>query len=97
VKVLWAAAAEQDRADIFDYIARENPNAAAAMDALFSDAAARLAGWPRLGRPGRVPGTRELLAHEHYFLVYDLDEAAGAIHIVAVLHTSRQRPPFSDA
>lgn len=96
MKVLWAATAEQDRADIFDHIARENRRAAVAMDQLFSDGAAGLSGWPRKGRPGRVAGTRELLVHEHYLLIYEIDDAEGAVMILAVLHTSRRWPPFSD-
>lgn len=61
--------AEQDRDDIWDYIAADNPHAAARMDELFSDAAAKLAVHSMLGREGRIPGTRELVLHESYCLV----------------------------
>jgi len=43
VIVFWTPEAERDRADIWDYIAADNPGAAARMDVLFSTAAARLA------------------------------------------------------
>lgn len=43
MRVVWTPEAEQDRADIWDYIAADNPRAAARMDAWFSDAADRLA------------------------------------------------------
>lgn len=56
--------AEQDRADIWDYIAGDSPSAAARMDQLFSDAAARRADFPKLGRTGKISGTRELIPHE---------------------------------
>jgi plasmid stabilization system protein ParE len=92
VKVLWAAGAEQDRQSIFDHISAENPHAALNMDQRFSVAAAGLARWPRKGRPGRVAGTRELLVHEHYVLIYETNDAAHEINILAVLHTSRQWP-----
>lgn len=59
MKVRWIAAARQDRADIVDYIAVENPRAALKMDDLFSEAAQRLGKFPMLGRIGKVPGTRE--------------------------------------
>jgi hypothetical protein len=36
VKVVWTPEAEQDRADILDYIAADNPHAAVRMDELFS-------------------------------------------------------------
>ncbi|WP_246094051.1 MULTISPECIES: type II toxin-antitoxin system RelE/ParE family toxin [Mesorhizobium] len=41
MRVVWTPEAEQDRADIWDYIAADSPSAAARMDQLFSDAAAR--------------------------------------------------------
>jgi len=49
VKVRWTVAANQDRAEIIDYIAEENPRAALKMDELFSEAAAKLADFPMLG------------------------------------------------
>ncbi len=49
MKVRWMAAARQDRADIIDYIAVENPRAALKMDDLFSEAAKRLGEFPKLG------------------------------------------------
>jgi toxin ParE1/3/4 len=64
VKVVWTPEALQDRADIWDYIAADNPRAAARMDELFSDAAVRLADHPKQGRPGKIQGTRELVPHE---------------------------------
>lgn len=44
------------------------------MDELFSDAAARLAEHPKLGTLGKIPGTRELIPHESYRLVYEIDD-----------------------
>ena len=42
MRVVWTPEAEQDRADIWDYIAADSPHSAAGMDELFSQAAARL-------------------------------------------------------
>jgi len=64
--VIWTPEAEQDRADIWDYIVADNPGAAVHMDELFSGAAERLAAHPKMGKAGRVPGTRELIPHENY-------------------------------
>ena len=44
-----------------------------------------------LGRPGRVDGTRELLVHRNYFMVYDVKDER--IRIVRVLHGARRWPP----
>ncbi|MEW9905919.1 MAG: type II toxin-antitoxin system RelE/ParE family toxin [Candidatus Symbiodolus clandestinus] len=38
MKVIWTPEAEQDCAAIWDYIARDNPQAATWMDMLFSNA-----------------------------------------------------------
>ena len=43
------------------------------MDELFSDAATQLADFPELGRPGKVAGARELIPHENYRLVYEIE------------------------
>ena len=97
MKVRWIAAARQDRADIVDYIAVENPRAALKMDDLFSEAAQRLGKFPMLGRIGKVPGTRELIPHENYRLVYEVDEATDTVWVLALLHTARQWPPACEA
>jgi len=89
--VHWTPAALQDRTDIFDHIAADNPRAAVRMDQLFSDAAASLASLPERGRAGRVHGTRELIPHENYRLVYEVE--ADTVWILALVHTARQWPP----
>ncbi len=38
MKVNWASSAEQDRADIVEYITQDNPNAAIQMDELIGKA-----------------------------------------------------------
>jgi plasmid stabilization system protein ParE len=60
------------------------------MDTIFAEKAALLTRFPALGHPGRVPGTRELLAHRHYFLIYRI--RGDQIQILRLLHTSRQWP-----
>ncbi|MDI1260575.1 type II toxin-antitoxin system RelE/ParE family toxin [Aquabacterium sp.] len=91
MKVIWTPEAEQDREDIWLYIAADNPRAAIQIDALFSDATARLVDHPQIGRPGKIPGTRELIPHENYRLVYELD--GEVVWVLALIHTSRRWPP----
>jgi toxin ParE1/3/4 len=91
VKVIWTPEALQDRADIWDYIAPENPQAAARLDELFSEAAGRLAGHPKMGRPGKITGTRELIPRESYRLVYEIQ--GDEVWVLALVHTARQWPP----
>jgi len=91
MKVTWTPESQQDRADVWDYIAADNPRAAAQIDDLFSDAAARLAEYPKLGRPGKIPGTRELIPHESYRLVYEIERET--VWVLALVHAARQWPP----
>lgn len=51
MRIVWTPEAQQDRSDVWDYITADSPSAAARMDELFSDAAARLAQHPMLGQP----------------------------------------------
>jgi addiction module RelE/StbE family toxin len=94
VRVIWTPEALQDRADVWDYIAANNPGAAARIDELFSDAAARLADHQKLGRPGKIQGTRELVPHEAYRLVYEI--SGETVWILALVHTARQWPLVRD-
>lgn len=95
MKVRWIAEAKQDRANIFDYISVENPRAALKMDELFSEAANKLAQFPKLGRIGKVPGTRELIPHESYRLVYEVDKATDTVWVMSLVHSARMWPPES--
>ncbi len=90
MKLIWTRLAQQDRRSIRSYIAQDNPAAALALDALFSEKAARLVDHPALGRPGRVAGTRELVAHRNYIVIYDL--ADEKLRVLRVLHAARQWP-----
>ena len=60
MRIGWTQSAEQDRADIVDFIAQDSPLAAIRMDEVFGAAVGRLADHPLMGRPGQIPGTREL-------------------------------------
>ena len=93
MRVLWTPEANQDRLDIQDYIAADSPRAAVDMDELFLSCAAQLGAFPMLGRPGRIPGTRELVPHASYRLIYELAEADDTVWILALVHTARQWPP----
>lgn len=56
-------------------------------------AAARLANFPLLGKPGQIAGTRELITHENYRLIYEVVEADDTVWVLALIHTARQWPP----
>ncbi|NHZ62467.1 type II toxin-antitoxin system RelE/ParE family toxin [Massilia genomosp. 1] len=91
MNVYWAPQAEQDRWDVLEYIAKDKVTAAVDMDELFSQAAAKLADFPFLGHPGKIRGTLELIVHQSYRLVYEIND--DAIWVLALVNTSRRWPP----
>lgn len=94
MNVIWSNAAREELDIIIAYIARESPNAAMRMDILLTQATARLQSFPASGRPGLVPGTRELIPHPSYRIVYEHDDRH--VHVLAVIHTARQWPPIPE-
>jgi addiction module RelE/StbE family toxin len=92
MKLFWTPEATQDRNEIYDYIEADNPAAALAIDELFEENASRLVGHPGLGRLGGVTGTRELVAHKNYILIYDV--TGDLVRVLRVLHTAKQWPPM---
>ncbi|MFC6197775.1 type II toxin-antitoxin system RelE/ParE family toxin [Ponticaulis profundi] len=88
--VIWTPEAEQDRADIMDFIAADSPSAAIHMDQLFGEAAARLAHHPFMGKPGQRPDTRELIPHPSYRLVYAVNQ--DTVWVLTLIHTARLWP-----
>ena len=91
MKLVWTRPAREDRKAIREYIAADNPSAALDLDELLSEKATRLVDHPSLGRPGRLQGTRELVAHRNYILIYDV--AGDLVRVLRVLHAARQWPP----
>jgi len=91
MNLVWTRSARQDRRKVYEFIEKDSIRAACKMDSVFVEKAAILTRFPEIGRPGRVPGTRELLAHRHYFLIYRI--RGTTVQILRLLHTSRQWPP----
>lgn len=50
--------------------------------------AARQADHPKLGQPGKIQGTRELIPHESYRLVYEI--SSETVWVLTLVHTARQ-------
>lgn len=91
MKLAWTIEALADRRAIYGYIEADNPQAALTLDELIAQTASRLENHPKIGRLGRVNGTRELVVHRSYVLIYDI--ADGMVRILRVLHSARQWPP----
>jgi toxin ParE1/3/4 len=92
MKVRWTRQALGDLQHVHEYIAEESIQAAGEMVSRIHQAVTlNLKEHPRMGKEGRVTGTRELiLAGTPYLLVYVLE--GSEIQIVTVLHSSRRWP-----
>lgn len=89
---MWNPLALDDREDIMDYIAQDNPVAAIELDELIELKANELIDRPELYRAGRVRGTREMVVHSNYVVIYKIWKAKDEIEILRVKHAAQQRP-----
>jgi len=91
MQVKWLVTALRNLDDEIAYIAQDDVIAARAVLARVLTAVAQLAAQPALGRPGRVPGTRELVVSNTRFLL-PYRVRGDVVEILRVFHTAR-RPP----
>lgn len=73
-----------------DHIAQDNPVAALELDELFEQKADQLIAHPELYRAGRKRGTREMVVHPHYIVIYRVQ--GETVEILRVKHTAQQWP-----
>ena len=93
MKIRWSRKAISDLKSIRDYIAKDSPAAAQRVAARIKEATIRLTKFPHSGRPGRVPGSRELvIPGTSYIAAYRIQ--GEEVQIASVLH-GRQRWPQS--
>jgi toxin ParE1/3/4 len=89
---VWSPEAIDDLAALRAYIERDNPAAARRVALhIIHNVEVLLPANPMMGRPGRVPGTRELVIPRTPFIVpYRLQ--GDIIHILRVFHGARRWP-----
>lgn len=76
-----------------DFVAADKPQAALEQDASITSAVARLGAFPRMGRTGRMRGTRELVVSGTPFIVvYRIQDEAGEVQVIRFLHGAQQWP-----
>ena len=92
IEIIWSPTALEHLQAIYEYILADHPGAALDVHEEIERAAELLQENPRLGRPGRVADTRELVvpAYPTYILVYELH--GSRLHILAVMHGRQQWP-----
>jgi toxin ParE1/3/4 len=83
--------AEQNRANQLAYIGERNPLAAIRLGDTIASAVNHLSDYPKMGRLGRVSGTRELVVHgTPYVIAYRIEPEA--IVILRLLHGAQRWP-----
>jgi toxin ParE1/3/4 len=88
----WVAEAQRDLADAITFISERSPKAARALAVRVEERAHQLLEYPELGRPGRMPMTRELVVTgTPYLLIYTI--RGQIVEIVRVLHGAQDWPP----
>jgi len=91
MRIVWSPTAIAQLSEIRAYIEQDKPEAARGVARRIVAAADQLSTNPRLGRPGRHPGTRELIIPgTPYLLPYRIQ--GQQIRILAVFHASRLWP-----
>jgi addiction module RelE/StbE family toxin len=91
MRVKWLRQALRNLDEEAACIAQDSPQSAAAFVIHLMESAATLASHPHMGRPGRVPGTRELVVTRFpYILPYRVREQN--VEILRVFHTARKWP-----
>jgi len=91
MRIRWTRRALDNLDAAVEHIAADNPEAAKRVARTIWDLVRLLAGQPRMGRPGRVPGTRELVISGLPFIVpYVVGD--GEVAILRVMHTSMKWP-----
>ena len=90
LKLIWETKASDRLDEIGDFISQFRPDAADRLIQSVHDALDRTTRFPAIGRPGRISGTRELIVHPNYIVIYRITDTA--IQVLNILH-ARQRYP----
>lgn len=96
MRLAWTEPAIRDLQAARAFIARDNPGAAAAQMEHVLTAVSGLVDFPHRSRPGRRPGTRELVVPRTAFVV-PYRVRGEVIEILRVLHGRRRWPDDVEA
>jgi toxin ParE1/3/4 len=89
MRVEWRPEARAELRVILEYILERNTVAASSLSESIEAATTALPDHPYLYRLGRIPGTREIVVHPNYLVVYRITDW---IEIVTVLHARQEYP-----
>lgn len=90
----WTKHARSDLLAIVDYISNDSLDAAQRLKDDIEMQVAKLLEFPKIYRPGRIEGTREMVVRANFIVVYDEDPFT--VRVLRVLHAAQQWPPKQD-
>lgn len=91
MKIVWSPTAISDLQSIRGYIAQDSPASARKIAQRIRESIRTLRDFPHSGRPGRIPGTRELIIPStSYIAAYQV--VGDAIRIASILHGKQRWP-----
>jgi len=94
MRVVWTESAISDLISIREYIERDNPEAAERVALSILNSVEMLEANPKVGRLGRVTGTRELVIAKYpYIIPYRIRDQQA--ELLRVIHTRREWPDES--
>ena len=82
--------AREDVRAIIEYIGKDSPTIARSFGQALREKTKSLAQHAELGRTGRLPGIRELVAHPNYIVFYRVLEEARTVQVLRVKHAARR-------
>ena len=91
MKVIWSRRAIQHLVAVRKYIAKDSEQNAALVARRILDSVDLLQTHPEMGRPGRIPGTRELVVPNTPFII-PYRVRRGRLELIAVFHGHQNWP-----
>ncbi len=88
--VIWRPEAQAALYHLVAYISEHDPAAAQRMLGRIIESMEPARHFPHFGRIGRVPSTREAIAHPNYIVVYRV--LTDVVEVLDVVHARRQYP-----
>ena len=93
-RIRWSHSARRDYRDVVEWQTDHGPTAAVRVVNAIEGRLASLEEMPRLGRVGRLEGTRELvIPRTPYLVIHQLEDTDNEIVIIPIVHGARRWPP----
>lgn len=90
LEVIWRPEAQNALYHLITYIADHDPTAARRMLSRILECIEPARTYPQMGRLGRAAGTREIIAHPNYIVIYRV--LADAVEVLDVVHARQEYP-----